>query len=162
MTDYSIRQLTPDELEEALAFVWAVFDQCEASEHSEEGVSEFWNRIDPEYAAVRMGEGVLRFWGAFDEQELLAGVCCFRGLSHVELIYIRPDCQRQKLASRLLKRAIFDGKRHDDELPAITVDAPQYSAGFFAALGFEECGDGYEDCGIRYFPMSLRAKGGAV
>lgn len=158
MTEYSIRSLTPDELEEALAFVWAVFDQCEAAEHSDEGIADFWNRIDPEYATVRMGEGVLRFWGALDEQEQLAGVCCFRGLSHVELIYVRPDCQHQGLATRMLKRAIFDSKRHDDELPSITVEAPQYIAGFFAAIGFVEAGEGFMESGVHYFPMVLTPK----
>ena len=86
-TRKEIRQLAPAELEEALALVWEVFAEFEAPEYSQEGIEEFWRFIDAEYMIMQVGEGAMTFWGAF-EDDYLVGVCAFRGLTHISLLFV--------------------------------------------------------------------------
>ncbi len=150
-----IRALGTEELEQALQFVWEVYARTEAHARSDEAIQDFLSKIDFEYSALRMGEGRLRFWGAFSEGKLL-GVCAFSGLNRVHLLYVDPRAQGQGLATRLLKRAVFDSKRHDDNLPRIMVEAPDTAVGFFGKLGFVPLGRPEEDCGVLYTVMELR------
>ena len=122
---------------------------------NDDAIQDFLCKIDFEYAALRMGEGVLRFWGAYMGGNLI-GVCAFRGLGQVYLLYVDPRAQGNGVATRLLKRAVFDSKRHDDELPHIVVEAPDIAVGFFAKLGFQALSDSEEDCGVDYTTMELR------
>ena len=150
----NIRALSAEELEQALQFVWEVYARTEAHLRTDDAIQDFLSKIDFEYAAVRMGEGQLRFWGAFLEDKLI-GVCAFQGLSHIYLLYVDPRAQGKGVATRLLKRAVFDSKRHDDSLPRITVEAPDTASAFFAAKGFTPMGQPEEDGGVLYYPMQL-------
>ena len=150
-----IRVLGAEELEQALQFVWEVYARTEAHLRSDAAIQDFLSKIDFEYAAVRMGEGQLRFWGAFLEDKLI-GVCAFQGLSHIYLLYVDPRAQGKGIATRLLKRAVFDSKRHDDDLPHITVEAPDTASAFFAAKGFTSMRQPEEDGGVLYYPMELK------
>ncbi len=150
-----IRALGTEDLEQALGFVWEVYARTEAHQRTDEAISDFAARTDLEYCAVRMGEGQLRMWGAFWQDKLI-GVCAFQGLSQVYLLYVDPRAQGKGVATRLLKRAVFDSKRHDDALCRITVETPAEAAGFFERQGFQAVGRPVEDCGVRYSVMELR------
>ncbi|MEA4921549.1 MAG: GNAT family N-acetyltransferase, partial [Clostridiaceae bacterium] len=87
MSKKEIRKLRVDELEGALALVWEVFSEFEAPGYSDEGIEEFWRFIDLEYMMMKVGEGRITFWGAF-EDDYLVGVCAFRGLDHISLLFV--------------------------------------------------------------------------
>lgn len=156
-----IRALSSEELEQALHFVWEVYARTEAHLRSDEAVQDFLCKIDFEYAALRMGEGTLRFWGAYKDEKLI-GVCAFRDLNQVYLLYVDPRAQGNGIATRLLKRAVFDSKRHDDDLPRILVEAPDIAVGFFARLGFKALTEPEKDCDVYYTTMELRAEAAAM
>ncbi len=156
-----IRALGNEELEQALHFIWEVYARTEAHMRSDDAIQDFLCKIDFEYAALRMGEGVLRFWGAYMNEKLI-GVCAFRGLGQVYLLYVDPRAQGNGVATRLLKRAVFDSKRHDDELARIVVEAPDIAVGFFAKLGFEALSKPEEDCGVDYTAMELKPEAAAA
>ena len=150
----AIRALGMDDLEQALQFVWEVYARTEAHARDDEAVQDFLSKIDFEYCAVRVGDGQLRLWGAFSEEKLI-GVCAFLGLNRVYLLYVDPRAQGQGVATRLLKRAVFDSKRHDDTLPRLIVEAPDTAVGFFGKQGFVPIGEPTEDCGVWYTVMEL-------
>ena len=150
-----IRALGTDELEQALQFVWEVYARTEAHARDDEAVQDFLSKIDYEYCAVRVGDGQLRLWGAFREDKLI-GICAFLGLNRVYLLYVDPRAQGQGVATRLLKRAVFDSKRHDDALPRLIVEAPDTAVDFFGKQGFVPLGDPVEDGGVWYTVMELR------
>lgn len=151
----AIRPLGMDDLEQALQFVWEVYARTEAHTRDDEAVQDFLSKIDFEYCAVRVGEGELRLWGAFSEDKLI-GVCAFLGLNRVHLLYVDPRAQGQGVATRLLKRAVFDSKRHDDELPNVIVEAPDTAVGFFGKQGFTPVSEPVEDAGVWYTVMELK------
>lgn len=144
-------------LEEALALVWEVFSDCESENLSQEALDEFWERIDYEYMLQRAGDGEIRFWGAFDD-DYLVGVCAMRDLSHVELLYVDSDYQRQGIATNLLKHAFIDCRELDETIRRVTVNATPYSRGFFLKQGFTATAPEQRVNGLTLIPMALEGK----
>ncbi len=152
-----IAPLPSEELEEALALVWDVFSTCESEELPQEAIDEFWERIDYEYMLHRMGDGTLRFWGAYDDGYLV-GVCAMRDLSHIELLYVDPEYQRQGIATNLLKHALIDCRELDDSIRRITANATPFSRGFFLKMGFTATAAEHKEDGLILIPMALEGK----
>ena len=135
MKEYEIRQLCAEELEPALNFIWEIFARTDAKARTDGAISDFERRVDLEYTAERFGEGELRFWGAFDGESLV-GVCAFSGLFTVHLLTVDLRERGNGPGTKLLKRAVFDIKPHDDEIARIVVEAPDKLTGLFVKLGF--------------------------
>lgn len=157
MSKKEIRKLRVDELEEALALVWEVFAEFEAPGYSDEGVEEFWKFIDLEYMTMKVGEGRMFFWGAF-EDDYLVGVCAFRGLDHISLMFVDPQYHRRGIATALVKKAVADCKELDPELDHVTVNSSPYAVPFYEALGFEKISEIREENGIKFVPMKIKAQ----
>ena len=157
MAKKEIRQLQGQDLEEALALVWEVFAEFEAPTFTDEGIEEFWRFIDLEYMTMQVGEGAMTFWGAF-EDDCLIGVCAFRGLDHISLLFVDGEYQRRGVGTMLVKKAVQDCKALDPSISAITVNSSEYGQPFYAALGFEPTGGLTVDNGIRFIPMRIEAK----
>ena len=157
MAKKEIRQLQGQDLEEALALVWEVFAEFEAPTFTDEGIEEFWRFIDLEYMTMQVGEGAMTFWGAF-EDDYLIGVCAFRGLDHIALLFVDGEYQRRGVGTMLVKKAVQDCKLLDPSIDAITVNSSEYGQPFYAALGFRPTGGLIDDNGIRYIPMRIEAK----
>lgn len=153
-TKKEIRQLAPAELEEALALVWEVFAEFEAPEYSQEGIEEFWRYIDAEYMIMQVGEGAMTFWGAF-EDDYLVGVCAFRGLTHISLLFVDGEYHRRGIGTALVKKAASDCKRLDPSVDVLTVNASPYGVPFYKALGFVPTGEMTEEDGMRFMPMKI-------
>lgn len=156
MSEKIIRQLQGPELEEALALVWEVFAEFEAPTFTDEGIEEFWSFIDLEYMTMQVGEGAMTFWGAF-EDDYLVGVCAFRGLDHIALLFVDPEYHRRGIATSLVKKAVSDCKKLDPSIDRVTVNSSEYAQPFYEAMGFEATGPLTVDSGIRYIPMMIKA-----
>ena len=156
MKEYEIRQLCAEELEPALNFIWEIFARTDAKARTDGAICDFERKVDLEYTAARFGEGELRFWGAFDGESLV-GVCVFSGLFTIHVLTVDPRERGNGLGTKLLKRAVFDSKRHDDEIARIVVEAPDTMTGFFVKLGFAALSDPTQDEGVWYTPMALQA-----
>ena len=152
--DKKIRQLSYEELEEALALVWEVFSSEIAPLCTDEGIDDFWASIEYEYLLHRMGDGFVRFWGAFDGDSLIA-VCAMRQLSHVLLLFVKPEYQGQGAGTNLLKQAVIDCKEADSSIESITVEAFEGAAAFFGKMGFALSGQAADAGGLRLLPMTL-------
>jgi len=156
MSEKIIRQLQGPDLEEALALVWEVFAEFQAPGYTDEGIEEFWSFIDLEYMTMQVGEGAMTFWGAF-EDDYLVGVCAFRGLNHISLLFVDPEYHRRGIATALVKKAASDCKKLDPFMDEITVNSSEYAVPFYKALGFEATGELTVDSGIRFVPMKIKA-----
>lgn len=152
-----VRQLHGHELEEALALVWEVFAEFQAPDFSDEGIEEFWRFIDHEYMAMQVGEGNMTFWGAFTD-DYLVGVCAFRGLDHIALLFVDSEYHRAGVGTALVKKAVSDCKRLDPSISSVTVNSSLYAVPFYEAMGFEKTGDVTEDNGIVFVPMKIDAE----
>jgi GNAT superfamily N-acetyltransferase len=154
MSKKEIRQIQGAELEEALALVWEVFAEFQAPDFSDEGIEEFWRFIDLEYMTMQVGEGRMTFWGAY-EDDYLVGVCAFRGLDHISLLFVDPEYHRRGIGTALVKKAVQDCKALDPHLHRITVHSSQYALPFYTALGFEATAGLVEEDGFVYIPMEI-------
>lgn len=73
MTDYIIRQLDPDELDNALELSWNVYLEFEAPDYGPQGVETFQQDImDNEKFKEGCRSGANRMWGAFDGEKLVS------------------------------------------------------------------------------------------
>lgn len=154
MTEKTIKQLTPPELEQALALVWEVFAEFEAPMYDDEGVEEFWRFIDLEYMGMQVGEGNMTFWGAF-EDDYLVGVCAFRGLNHISLLFVDGEYHRRGIGTALIKKAVADCKRIDESIDTLTVNSSPYALPFYTALGFKPTAPEMTENGMTFTPMKI-------
>lgn len=152
--DKQIRQIGPEEMQEALALAWEVFAAQMAPQCTPEGIDEFWNALDHEYMLHRMGDGVIKLWAAFDGQRMV-GMCALKDMRSIQLLFIEPDYQYQGAGTSLLKKALIDCRQADSSVSRITVEALGDSVGFFQTLGFTPCGQGHNDLGLPALPMEL-------
>ncbi|MBE6993693.1 MAG: GNAT family N-acetyltransferase [Ruminococcaceae bacterium] len=154
MSKKEIRQIQGAELEEALALVWEVFAEFQAPDFTDEGIEEFWRFIDLEYMTMQVGEGAMTFWGAY-EDDYLVGVCAFRGLDHIALLFVDAEYQRRGIGTALVKKAVSDCKKLDPALHRVTVNSSEYGLPFYAALGFEATAGLTEEDGMTFIPMEI-------
>ena len=147
MESYPIRRLTGEEIPEALALCWRVFQEFEAPEYPPEGAAAFRESLDDPERTRR-----LRFYGAFDGQTLV-GVLCMRTPQHIADFFVDAAYHRRGIGRRL-----FEAMRRDYARQMFTVNSSPYAVEFYRHLGFvptdtEQCTDG-----LRYTPMRFASE----
>ncbi len=99
--NFSIRELEKEEIENALLFVWKVFQEYEAPDYTQEGVNEFYQSIHDENYVSQ-----LSLYGAF-LQEKLAGVIATRNQgSHIALFFVDGTYHRQGIGRKLFETVL--------------------------------------------------------
>jgi GNAT superfamily N-acetyltransferase len=74
--------------------------------------------------------------GARNEVGELCGLICITGGKHVELLFVREECQRQGVATTLWKLALVL-VAPDPRIPVeITVNSSDHAIEFYEAIGF--------------------------
>ena len=150
-----IRQLSDNEVTQALDLCWDVFYECSASDCTPEGREEFWRSLDHEYMISRMGDGAVRAWGAFADGRL-CGACFIKEPCNIELLFVETASQRKNIGSSLLKRAVMDARRADETVMRVTVSALKSAYGFFEKHGFKRLGDEEAYDGVPRTLMEIR------
>ena len=142
--NFKVKCLSPDELPEAVALIWEVFSEFEASEYSKEGVRAF-------RAALDDGERnrAMAFYGAFVAGELI-GVLAVRKPQHIGYFFVKAEYQRKGVG-----RALFETMCLDFECKEFTVNSSSYAVEIYRKLGFEPTGAEQVESGIRYTPMKF-------
>lgn len=145
---YTIRQVEPRGLAEALDLVWQVFLAFDAPDFSPEGVAEFKDFIEPGRVAGRLEGGEMRLWGSY-QGDALAGVLAAES-GHINLLFVAPAHHRQGVARGLLARLL-------EVCPApgrLTVNASPYAVEAYRRMGFEASGPRQTKNGISFIPMA--------
>ncbi|MDO4517019.1 MAG: GNAT family N-acetyltransferase [Bacillota bacterium] len=139
---YPVRRLTSEEIPQALALCWRVFQEFEAPEYSPAGVAAFRESLDdPERTRS------LTFYGAFDEEKLV-GVLCMRPPQHIADFFVDAAYHRRGIGRRL-----FEAMRKDFNQQEFTVNSSPYAIKVYQHLGFEPTAGEQEENGLRFTPM---------
>lgn len=139
----TIRELKKNEITEALDLAWAVFNEFEAPDYSEEGVTEFNRSIhDPKFLSM------LRVYGAFEKEKIVGTIATCGDGSHIALFFVSKDFQRQGIG-----RALFSEVCHDNTCKKISVNSSPFAVPVYHHFGFTDLDVEQVTNGLRYTPM---------
>ncbi|MDR3563325.1 MAG: GNAT family N-acetyltransferase [Negativicutes bacterium] len=141
-----------EDVEAVVAMVTGVFDRFIAPGLASEGIREFYRFIRPEAMRVRMAGGGEQL--VVRRGKDLAGMIEVREGSHISLLFIAADFQRQGVARRLLAAAEERLRQRRPEAVRMTVNAAPAAVGVYEKLGFEAVCPLQEKFGIRFIPMA--------
>ncbi|XME01434.1 GNAT family N-acetyltransferase [Lachnospiraceae bacterium C1.1] len=150
----TIRAVKATEWNLAMAMVWRVFLKFEADVYSSEGIENFRRFItaDSLYKMFRQGEYVM--FGCFDEADRVLGIISVRNRNHISLLFVDENCQRQGIASALIKY-LCDYLLTQKGQTYTTVDSSPYAVEFYHKMGFTDTAKVQKNSGIIYTPMKF-------
>lgn len=148
-----IQVVDSSNLTEAIALVNKVFAEFVAPGYSQQGRDTFQNylKIKDEELARDMESGHKKMWACYRDGQIV-GVISTRDNSHISLLFVDKDFQRQGIARRLLEVALSDIRMQPDA-GQVTVNSSPYAVEAYEHLGFTRTGEQQEKDGIVFIPM---------
>ena len=145
-----IRQLTKQEIINALPLVWKVFNEYEAVNYPDSGTQAFYHAIHDEGFIARLSA-----YGAFDGDSLIGILASRNEGSHIALFFVDGAYHGQGIG-----RSLWNAFLSDSDQNEITVNSSLYAVGIYEKLGFTKTDEPQEDSSIRFIPMVYRNKKG--
>ena len=145
-----IRQLTKQEIINALPLMWKVFNEYEAVNYPDSGTQAFYHAIHDEGFIARLSA-----YGAFDGDSLIGILASRNEGSHIALFFVDGAYHGQGIGRSLWNAFLSDSNQNE-----ITVNSSLYAVGIYEKLGFIKTAEPQEDSGIRFVPMVYRNKKG--
>ena len=139
----SVRQLTNEEIRDALPMVWRVFNEYEAVNYPPDGAQAFRNAIRDEGFLSQLSA-----YGAFDGDRLIGILASRNEGSHIALFFVDGAYHRQGVG-----RLLFNAFLADSDREQITVNSSLYAVGIYEKLGFIKTAEAQTDSGIRFVSM---------
>jgi len=150
------RFMKPGEENDAGALVRGVFRTFVAPQYSREGVDEFLRYVEPEAMATRAEANHFVLVAEVDGK--IMGAIEVRNCSHISLLFVEGQFQRQGVARELLRRALEICADNQPEVREFTVNSSPNAIGAYERLGFQSLGPEQTVNGIRFVPMSLEVR----
>ena len=139
----TVRKITGNEIENALALVWEVFQEYEAPDYSEQGTKEFYSSIhESQWLST------LQVYGAFDEDKLVGVLATRKNGEHIALFFVKGAYHKRGIG-----RTLFENLLKNSSADVITVNSSPYAVPVYRKLGFEDTDKEQTTNGIRYIPM---------
>lgn len=145
-------KLNRNEIRAALDLVWAVFQEFEAPDYSEQGIEEYRKFILSNCIIERFNKKELQFWGCIDNDNLI-GVIAIRGINHISMLFVDKNYHRRGIARSLIQ-IVKDNCKSNNSVRGITVNSSPYAIEFYHRLGFADTDKEQTMDGIRFTPMS--------
>lgn len=156
---YSIRQITPDEVGEALELAMEVFMQFEAPDYKPQGVETFRNDIIENAEFIeKCKKGICPIYAAFDNGKIV-GIIGMRNESHINLVFTKNEYQRRGIATSIFGYLLSEVKKNSPQIKEITLNSSPYGKSFYLRLGFVPLSEEQEIDGIRFTPMKYVLRG---
>lgn len=154
---YTIRRITSDEVEEALALALEVFLEFETPDYSPEGTEAFKKDIvENEGFISKCRQGICPIYAAFDKEKMI-GIMGMRGnRTHIMLAFVRKEYHRQGVATAIFRYLLEDISKDDPQPREITLNSSPYGKPFYLHMGFQPQSEEQEQNGIRFTPMKYQ------
>ncbi len=147
----SIQPIIPTEIEDISRLIERVFMQFEAPEYSKEGIDNFLAYIKPDEFEKRLREN--HFDLVAKSGITIVGIIEVRSYSHICLLFVAPEFQKQGIAKELVHQSLEICKKFNPNLRSITVNSSPYAKPIYYRLGFRQLTEEQTKSGIRYTPM---------
>jgi GNAT superfamily N-acetyltransferase len=151
MSDYTIVEVTFDELSKVTSMVKAVFDKFNAPGFSEEGIRSFHDLIAAETIRNRLLKNSFMLVARKEDQ--IIGVIEIYYINHMLLLFTAETWQGCGIARSLLDTGISRCCREHEGLNQITVGAFDFAVPIYAKMGFVIYDQEQTINGIRFTPM---------
>ena len=150
---YNIRQITPDEVGEALELAMEVFMQFEAPGYKPQGVETFRKDIIENAEFIdKCRKGTCPIYAAFNEDKII-GIIGMRNESHINLVFTKSEYHRKGIATSIFGYLLSEVKKNSPQVKEITLNSSPYGKSFYLHLGFVPLLEEQEIDGIRFTPM---------
>ena len=148
-----IKEIGVEDLEQALKLVNDVFAEFVAVDYSDEGKATFEEYLKIKYEETVEGitAGEKKLWG-FYKDAVVVGVIATRDVSHISLLFVDKNSQKQGVAKQLFD-VVLGVVKEDSECKEITVNSSPYAAAVYEHLGFIKIDEQQELNGIIFVPM---------
>lgn len=143
MKNLIIKELSPEEIPDALELVWKVFKEYEAPDYTEEGIREFYSSIHDEGYLSK-----LRIFGAFLDGKLPGVIATRSAGTHIALFFVDGKYHRRGIG-----RALFEAVLKACPAERLTVNSSPYAVPVYRRLGFHETDTEQTVSGLRFTPM---------
>jgi predicted GNAT family N-acyltransferase len=149
-----IKEVSKNDLKQALDLVNNVFSEFVAVDYSEQGNCTFQNYLETKYDEVSadMQTGSKKLWGHYQDSKII-GVIATRDISHIALMFVDKQYHRKGIARQLFDTVLAELKNKAD-ITHITVNSSPYAAKVYERLGFKKTDEQQEKDGIIYVPMA--------
>ncbi len=150
---YLIRKLHNDELDNAFALIWRVFEKFVAPDYTDEGIAFFYRQfISRQDFRNDFLNNLQTMYGSFDHDKLV-GVLSISKNHHISCVFVEENYHRKGVATELFGRVISELRQHGVE--KILLNASPYAVPFYHAIGFTNTDTERIWHGIRYTPMEM-------
>ena len=151
---YTIRKITADAVDEALALALEVFMEFEAPDYKPEGTEAFKKDIIENEAFIsKCRQGICPIYAAFDKEKMIGIMGMRANRTHIMLVFTRKEYHRRGVASAIFQYLLEDISKDDPAPREITLNSSPYGKPFYLRIGFEPQSEEQEKNGIRYTPM---------
>ena len=152
-TQISYVPMKAGEQDIAVDLVLRVFNDFVAPQYPEEGIEEFKKYVNSEAVGNRLKDGNI-FILAKDGNKTV-GIIEMRNNSHIALLFVERDCQRQGIAGELVRRAIAVCLEMNPQPDKITVNSSPNAYDAYYSIGFRGERAVKTVNGIQFIPMEL-------
>ncbi|MCL2013494.1 MAG: GNAT family N-acetyltransferase [Oscillospiraceae bacterium] len=148
-----IKEVSKDDLKQALDLVNQVFSEFVAIDYSEQGIKFFKDYLKIKYDEVSsdIETGHKKLWGYYQDDEIV-GVIATREVSHISLMFVNKHYHRKGIARQLFENVLAE-LRDNADVTQITVNSSPYAVSAYERLGFTITNEQQEKDGIIYIPM---------
>lgn len=154
-----IKEISKNEIKQALDLVNKVFAEFVAMDYSERGNKSFNDYLKIKYDEVTndVQTGHKRIWGYYENNEII-GVIATRDISHIALMFVDKQHHRKGIARQLYDTVLSEISKNAD-VTRVTVNSSPYAVTIYERLGFVKTDEQQEhENGIVYVPMTHTIK----
>lgn len=149
MLEYKIEEIKLENLEEALKVIEVTFLKFEAPDYSKEGVENFFKFANYETIKDNLNKNMKIYVAKVNEE--IVGVIGYRDNSHINLLFVLEEYQRNGIAKALYNLVIENCK--NSGVKTVTVNSSPYAHDVYLRFGFIDDNKMQEVDGIKFHPM---------
>ncbi len=148
-----ISEIKDKELSECLELVHKTFMRYDAPLFTDEGISSFMRFASYDNISYLMDKRSIKFYKAVFKGKLI-GAAAIKNLSHISLLFVDEEHQRNGAGTSLLNFCIKVIRRKNKYACKVTLNSSPASYEFYLKFGFNFDSDEKISGGVIYTPMS--------
>ena len=149
MLEYKIEELKLENLEEAIKAIETTFLKFEAPDYSKEGIENFFKFANYDTIKENLKRNMKMYVAKVKEKNV--GVIGYRDNSHINLLFVLEEYQRNGIAKALYNLVIENCKNVGTK--KVTVNSSPYAHNVYLKFGFIDNNQMQEVDGIKFYPM---------
>ena len=149
MLEYEIEELKLEDLYETIKVIETTFLKFEAPDYSKEGIENFFKFANYDTIKENLKRNMKMYVAKLKGK--IVGVIGYRDNSHINLLFVLEEYQRNGIAKALYNLVIENCKNVGTK--KVTVNSSPYAHNVYLKFGFIDNNQMQEVDGIKFYPM---------